>query len=774
MDQDEKKDELVIQKKEIDETKKTNDEDEGETMTDDKLVGSNEENGVEENDAEEADKPQTKKTQDKKVEEFVNLTKAEADFIKWLRKKEGSWPTLKECGIFLKSPKGGVLDFIDELRVKKSYDIRLETGRVVLSREPISGEELKLDPIKRDSFTFIVCSDLWLGNKFSQPTLLATLGAVAQKEKVDVIFVAGNLLTEKSRKSKNRVKENFYPSEKWLIRYALKVIPKVYDSEKGEYVKWHILGGSSDMGYKETAGFTILAALCRLRKDLIYRGDEEIKFVTRNKKFRGLILHPGKEEVLQSKSYPVEGVAQNVIDLIKQSGEPLPNVIFMGGWGTPIEIPRYESGVWIFGLPSLRTLTSSMKKNKKRGIVPTLGFWRIKIKFHNDEIQEVKYKFVDLSRYQIKNDYLGEPKIRKQSVVAEDLTDLEKKVLGALTKGERLGEISSQIGLNKESILPIIKSLTERGFKIERDKARKKYLLDFEVKTKFKPLPLDDLFYARAKIGHCSDTHYGDKGQQKSAHRDFYEKCAQENVKIVTHTGDVVEGRFHTHPESEKRVFLHGFDAQLRYLIENYPRPPKDKDGKYLFKTVMIKGSHDETYDRIANEQLAKIMKELGTGNETYFEQVVGLDILEKFAEARDDIIYLKKMVANFDLPVEKDGKIIGRIRFRLHHPKGHSSAFLSAQIQKLIEIFLKRIGATGEETVDVCLFGNYHKAVFMKYRGIYAFSVPAFTTGGDFMDLVSYSWIGGIINEWTLSKDGKITAVEIEFFPYTPKEHDY
>ena len=86
-----------------------------------------------------------------------------------------------------------------------------------------------------------------------------------------------------------------------------------------------------------------------------------------------------------------------------------------------------------------------------------------------------------------------------------------------------------------------------------------------------------------------SDTHLGNIHQQLHLLNQIYEEAYNRGITTVLHCGDLADGNYLNRPEQPRQQFLHGFDEQVGYVVDMYPKV----EG---ITTKYILGSHDETH----------------------------------------------------------------------------------------------------------------------------------------------------------------------------------
>ena len=100
-------------------------------------------------------------------------------------------------------------------------------------------------------------------------------------------------------------------------------------------------------------------------------------------------------------------------------------------------------------------------------------------------------------------------------------------------------------------------------------------------------LDTKDLIHTQLCV--VSDTHLGNIHQQLHLLNKIYEEAYKRGITTVLHCGDLVDGNYLNRPEQPRQQFLHGFDEQVGYVVDMYPKVRG-------ITTKYILGSHDETH----------------------------------------------------------------------------------------------------------------------------------------------------------------------------------
>ena len=234
------------------------------------------------------------------------------------------------------------------------------------------------------------------------------------------------------------------------------------------------------------------------------------------------------------------------------------------------------------------------------------------------------------------------------------------------------------------------------------------------------------------KFGAIGDTHIGNKYQQISYLNEFYDRCQREGIDTIYHAGDISDGYYTNRNEQIYELFVHGFDEQKNYIVENYPQ----RDGMV---TKFILGNHDFTHIRN------------GGAN-------IGIPI----AIEREDMIFLGVSTAKVNLTPN--------CVMEVNHPGDGSAYSISYSMQKLMESY------SGQEKPDILLNGHHHKALYMFYRNIHGIEIGCFQAQTPFMKGKKLrADMGGYIVTIKVDDSGIIKSFGTEFIPiYYALKNDY
>jgi predicted phosphodiesterase len=238
-------------------------------------------------------------------------------------------------------------------------------------------------------------------------------------------------------------------------------------------------------------------------------------------------------------------------------------------------------------------------------------------------------------------------------------------------------------------------------------------------------LDTKDLIHTQLCV--VSDTHLGNIHQQLHLLNKIYEEAYKRGITTVLHCGDLVDGNYLNRPEQPRQQFLHGFDEQVGYVVDMYPKVRG-------ITTKYILGSHDETHYK--------------NGQATVNSWI---------SRCRSDMEYLGQDSAAIT---------INGVKIFMDHPGGGSAQALSYKPQKRIEIL------ESDYKPKILLIGHYHKSYSFVYRNVRGIEVPCLCDKTQFQQKQGLSNVVGayFLNIYSDSK-GNIQYFEPEEVIFRPNE---
>lgn len=234
-------------------------------------------------------------------------------------------------------------------------------------------------------------------------------------------------------------------------------------------------------------------------------------------------------------------------------------------------------------------------------------------------------------------------------------------------------------------------------------------------------------------FGFTSDNHLGSKYARLDVLDSLYDHFARIGVDRVFNAGNWIDGE---KPFNRHDLLVHGMDAQLRYLVANYPQ----RKGITTFAVA-------------------------GDDHEGWYCQSEGIDI-GRHAEntmrdaGREDWVDLGFMEAYVRLVHAGSGQ---STMLHVMHPGGGSAYAVSYTVQKIVE------GYDGGDKPACLLAGHYHKLSYNLVRNVHAIQTGTTQDQTPFMRKKKLSaHVGGGVCRLTQdAATGAITACAIEFFNY-------
>jgi UDP-2,3-diacylglucosamine pyrophosphatase LpxH len=302
--------------------------------------------------------------------------------------------------------------------------------------------------------------------------------------------------------------------------------------------------------------------------------------------------------------------------------------------------------------------------------------------------------------------------------------DVDERIINQIKKRKELHYLADLFGYTDEELLLVIQKLKLAGYgniqvwdedgKIFVHNPNYKFATSREYEIK----PSDEI-----KIAVVTDTHLGSTFAAEHELHQFYEYINSLGITKVLHLGDLTDGWYQKRPTSIFEQTAVGFQNQLNYFVNHYPRVKG-------IKTYAITGNHDQTH--------------MFNG---------GANMGELVARLRDDFVYLGHNHAFF--------KISDKVKISLIHPTDGSTQTISYKIQQVID-------RNAERKAEIMLIGHYHKTASVFYKGSWGFMCPSFQHKSSFMsDNNLTSDVGGMILTIKLNKDGSLKSLNSEWVMY-------
>jgi hypothetical protein len=313
---------------------------------------------------------------------------------------------------------------------------------------------------------------------------------------------------------------------------------------------------------------------------------------------------------------------------------------------------------------------------------------------------------------------------------------LAESVQAALKQPLSIDQIADKCSATQGQVLDALLGLQARGVNVHRfgelwSLERAPVLGSHEVAGAYVSRP-----NGRYRFGWLGDSHLGSKYARLDCLQDLYRRFADADIDRIFHAGNWIDGeaRFN---KFDLLPGCHGMDAQIQYLVENYPVAPNG------LKTYAIAGDD----------------------HEGWYCQREGVDI-GKYAEramvdaGRTDWVNMGYMEAFVPLQHAETGKTA---QLHLVHPGGGSAYATSYTVQKLVESY------PGGSKPAVLLAGHYHKLEYLCTRNVHCIQTGCTQDQTPFArkKRLQFALGGGICELEQDAETGAIVSCLVQVFNY-------
>ena len=535
-----------------------------------------------------------------------------------------------------------------------------------------------------NEFKFVFISDTRIGSKSQQLSILHDIYQKAENLGYNNIIHCGNI-TEGLYSSKNELSESTFLDDSQIqIDYITKNYPKL------ENIKTYFITGPKDQNHLKKNNVNIGRRINNARPDLIYLGQNSCNIKIDNTTMKVL-------NSILSKTYTASYRIQQQIDSFRS--EDKPDILLLGGL---LQMEKLtHRGVAGLSVPSVCATTQEMDEKRHSN---TIGAWYVTVKTDlKGKLESIKA--IDSVYYTTdKNEYKS-PKFNSNIKFSEkgkdtiNETDIEfvNKIYKHIKDGTPIEIFMKKFHCNRSELMGILElcKIYDKDVDIAIKEGIEIFIKPISrIIAKVNKVNPDELIHTQLCV--VSDTHFGNIHQQLHFLNQIYEEAYKRGIKTVLHCGDLVDGNYTNRAEQPRQQFLHGFDEQIGYVVDMYP---KVRD----ITTKFILGSHDETHYK--NDQAT-----------------AGFWI----PKCRNDMIYLGQDTADLN---------INKIKITMDHPGGGSSKAVSYQLQKRIELL-----ESGNKP-KILLVGHYHKSYSFVYRNVRGIEV------GSCCDLTQFQQKQGLSN---------------------------
>jgi predicted phosphodiesterase len=328
--------------------------------------------------------------------------KLEALPAKILELCKGRPRTLGELSLLCDRSKASVEEAIKKMYAHGmdiSYAQDTKKVEVQLGKDDKRFAPINLDGLKKTRYKFGVVSDTHLGSKCQQLTLLKSAYADFDRENVDFVIHAGDLV-DGHKMYKGQEYELFMHSADEQRDYAVEQYPRLKNGKKT-----YIIAGNHDESFKKSAGYNIVRDICTKRSDLVYEGMIGATFNIGRLRIEA--VHPSGG-VSYARSYKSQKHAENLMSALievvrsKKDLSVLPHIMILGNWHIADILPDYQ-GMVVVTQPCFQSQTSYLRA---KGLTPNIGYTLFEISLDSaGNLQEMWHKYQPLGHLAIKNDF---------------------------------------------------------------------------------------------------------------------------------------------------------------------------------------------------------------------------------------------------------------------------------------------------------------------------------------------------------------------------------
>ena len=528
-------------------------------------------------------------------------------------------------------------------------------------KELKKGNSVSFVTDEENEFKFVVISDTRIGSKSQQLSILHDIYEKAQDMGYNTVFHCGNI-TEGLYSSTHEYADSIFLSDSQIqVDYVVNNYPKY------EGITTYFVTGVKDQKHTRANKVNIGRRIANQRSDMIYLGQGNCDVTIDNVKMKML------SSVL-AKTYTVSYRTQQQIDAMRS--EDKPDILLLGGL---LQMEKLtHRGVHALSIPSVCATTEEM--NDKRH-ANTIGAWYVTVKT-DKKGNLLSFRAMDSVYYNTdKDDYKNkrftvntnqDPQDRELSSIDIEFVN---KIYKLMKNNGKVEDFMNKIHCSRQELdglLELCKIYDKDVSIYTREGVEYFVKVPSKSVSKTSKPPKEDLIHTQLCV--VSDTHFGNIHQQLHFLNEVYEEAYKRGISLVLHCGDLVDGNYPNRPENPRQQFLHGFDEQIGYVVDMYPKVKG-------ITTKFILGSHDETHYK--NDQAT-----------------AGYWI----PKVRPDLIYLGQDSADLK---------VNNIRITMDHPGGGSSSSVSYQLQKRIELL-----ESGNKP-RILLTGHYHKSYAFVYRNV-------------------------------------------------------
>ena len=642
--------------------------------------------------------------------ESKEYTKEMIDTLLDLIKKERH---ISEISSALELTDFEVLGLIHDL-IESGYNIivkQYDDGFHLLNQGDFVDKDVSSYQFESDDaneFSFVAISDTRLGSKSQQLAILNDIYRKAQELGIKNVILCGNISA--GLKPMTDTESNFVYDTQTQINYIVANYPKF------EGITTYFISGKLDNKHLSKNNINIGKRISDLRPDMVYLG-ENVCDIT---------IDQVKMQVMNSnlsKTYTSSYRTQQTLDAYRS--EDKPDILLYGGL---LQMEKYSyRDVKCISVPSVCATDKEMRTKRYAN---TIGAWYVTIKTNQkgklDEIRATNSPYYVTN----KNDYQAS-KISTELPAKNELdkasVESALKYLKYVKNGMPIATYMEKFRLTFKELQGLLYIWKMCGKDVEIISADNEFIFKKTMpkKVSYSKVSPEDLICTEILV--VSDTHFGNIHNQVHLLNELYQEAYNRGITTVLHVGDLTDGNYPNRPENPRQQFLHGFDEQVGYVVDMYPKI----DG---ITTYYILGSHDETHYK--------------NGQSTVDFWV---------SRCRDDMKFLGQDTGEI---------LINKVKYVLDHPGGGSAQALSYKPQKRIEIL------ESHNKPKVLLIGHYHKSYAFTYRNVQCIQIPTLCTKTQFQQKQGLiNAVGGYFLKVYSDSKGNIQYFEPEEIVYNHKD---
>lgn len=561
-----------------------------------------------------------------------------------------------------------------------------------------------------NEFSFVAISDTRLGSKSQQLAILNDIYRKAQSQGIKNVILCGNISS--GLKPMTDTESNFIDDTQAQIDYIVANYPKY------EGITTYFISGKLDDKHLTTNNINIGKRISDARPDMIYLGEN----------ICDISIDRVKMQVMNSrlsKTYTSSYRTQQTLDAYRS--EDKPDILLYGGL---LQMEKYSyRGVQCISVPSVCATDNEMKTKRYSN---TIGAWYVTVK--TDEKGLLDKVTAINSPYYVSNKLDYQSTNISLSNNIKTIPDLDNASMQSALKtynyaknGMPIDTFMSKFHVSFKELQGLLYIWEICGKQIE--------IIQKDGELIFKKNPPKRLTYSKDEFEELtctellvvSDTHFGNIHNQVHLLNELYLEAYNRGIKTALHVGDITDGNYPNRPENPRQQFLHGFDEQVGYIVDMYPKIDS-------LTTYYILGSHDETH--------------------------------YKNGQATVDF-WIDKCRKDMKCLGQDTGEIvINKVKYLLDHPGGGSAQSLSYKPQKRIEIL------ESNNKPKVMLIGHYHKSYAFAYRNVQCIQIPSLCTKTQFQQKQGLvNSVGGYFLKVYSDSKGNIQYFEPEEVIYQHKD---